>query len=293
MIHRLLLILFALLCCAWNPNQLAGGADVTGPTASPTVSPTVSPTSTPTSTATPTSTPGGGPSVTLDDDFATDNGDWAQRSGLTVCGVADGEMSFADEDGICHYTQGSSGSQPTSVNQWAVQEIGTVGESHTGIAVRGKSTLPGTDDYNYVARCTGTLLLIRVCDSDISCQTLGDGGTCFAQEGDQIAIAVSGTGTSTEICAWWWVAGTETWSDPTTWKSADFCVSDDGLINNADMTPVAGTPSVIEDWGSNSNECLGAPDACKGYADTYKDTSPYAGSIAGIWDVEWFISGDL
>ncbi len=290
---RLALILAALLCCAWNPNQLAGGPDVAGPTPTPTVSPTATSSPTVSPTATPTATPGGAPFVRLDDDFATDNSDWAARSGSTGCGVADGEMSFLADDGICHYTEGSSGSQPTSVDQWAVQEIGTVGEGHTGIAVRGKSTAPGGSDYNYVVRCTGTLITLRVCHSDINCSTLGDGGDCFWGVGDQLAIAVSGTGTSTEICGWYWEAGAETWEDPTTWKSADFCVSDDGLINNANMTPVAGTPSTIEDWGSNSNGCGGAPDVCLGYADTDKDTSPYAGSNAGIWDVNWFISGDL
>lgn len=238
---------------------------------------------------------GGGPTTTLDDDFASDVTGWSNRSGATGCANNPaGELEITGS-GACIYSGSSEGTQPTTANQWAVFESGTVGSENRGPGLRALDSAPGGTDYSYVVRCTSNVILIRVCDSDDNCTTIADGSSCEASVGDQMAAMVSGTGASTEICAWSWDSldtDPSDWADPTTWGSADFCVTDTGSVSALSSYAASAT---IEDWGTNSNACGGAPTACKGYADGAsgsRNVTAYSGS-SGDGNFNWFIAGEL
>jgi hypothetical protein len=141
--------------------------------------------------------------------------------------------------------------------------------------------------YNYVVRCQqGTsIITIRACDDDAECLTIADAVTCGSSTGDNIALMVEGEGDDTELCAWEWDQGSETWDDPSTWKNASFCVSEDGIGLLAARSDCGGE-TVCEVWGSNG------PDDLKGFpADTQNDVGLYTGNNAVVsW--EWFMAGD-
>jgi hypothetical protein len=151
---------------------------------------------------------------------------------------------------------------------------------------------PGAGVYNYAARCSAEFL-IRNCNSDDVCLDIASfTSDCTAAEGDQIGFAVDGEGDLTELCAWYWIDGTDSdpsdWTDPTTWGDPLYCTSADGNIDNANMLAVIDTvPGEIVNWGSTG------PDDRYGFPDEEQtDIGIYSGGDAD-WTVEWVMAGDL
>jgi hypothetical protein len=252
---------------------------------------------TPTPTATPTATPAY--ALTLDDDFETDGGGWADRSGTgmscTVDGSDSGQLEINNKLGICHYSGVSKGVQPTKDDQWAVLEMTDDISVYVGPAVRLQTGAGDPDPgiYNYVLRCTDSELVIRVCDQDATCQTIAQGSSCATGADRQMALMVDGEGDSTELCAWYWNTGqsASSWDDPATWDDADFCTSEDGLIDNAGMAAANSGDGAdeIEDWDTTSST---GPDNLLGFpVNTQFDTGIYSGNTVTS-GYEWFMAGD-
>ena len=235
---------------------------------------------------------GGGPTLTLDDDFASDVTGWATRSGATECSSASGEMTLGQQ-GICHYSGVTEGTQPLTADQWTVFEIGTTTAAHRGTVIRAKSGSgdPGSSIFNYAFRCSTPDLEFKSCDSDDECLTIALLATaCDDDEGDQLAFMVAGEGDNTELCGWYWDSlDTEPsdWGDPDTWGLADFCTNESG-------TPLtlllAYEGSTVEDWDTGGGS---GPDDLKGFPATDQfDVGAYSGTGGGF-DFECIMAGDL
>ena len=272
---RLILILIALSVSGWGGVQLGGGVEAAAP-------------------------PAGG--WTLDDQFAAEIAGWAARNG-GACSNVSGELQLASGGGICHYTDGSGdGDNPTTEDHWVVMEYGASANLNAGVGVRhATSGTPGTGVYNYTARCDGNGLTIRICNSDDSCTSLADeAGGCSIAAGAQIALMVAGAhDTTDEICAWWWDAGSETWNDPTTWKSADFCVSGSATTPLIDAYGIDTTTATKEDWdvvgcgGAGTGSPTSTNCGSRGYPVSGQTHISYYSGDGNTHSAEWLVAGDL
>ena len=264
---RLILILIAFTVSGWGGVQLGGGVEAAG---------------------------GGpaGPSLTLDDAFAANNTDWSCRNGATLNTWAGGELSTSDS-GACIYDEdtdtGGHGNLPLTADHWIVAEVGTVTQDNIGFGVRVLKATPGPSDYNYVMRCTGAVLAFRKCHSDSNCVDLHSvptTETCTAATGDQYALMVAGTGTSTELCGWYWAAADDeptTWSDPGDWGEADICMG--GPATMTLLADYVGAGTTESAWDS-------APIAPRGYSNTNNGVTLYIGQVGEI-EWAWMMAGDL
>ncbi len=249
-----------------------------------------------------------GPTLTMEDDFSDDIDEWSARGASFQCNHSSGELVLdASFPGMCWYDDSGSpaakpggGTQPLTRDQWALFEYGGNAKDHHGPSLRTKSgsSVPSTSEFNFVARCSSNDLLIRVCSEDRQCQTMNFSSNAICgieASGDLIAIAVSAETTDTELCAWFWDTGDSqpTPGDPLSFGNADVCVSEDGSIDDPKLSAIAGTPTLNEDWDTNSNQCGGAPTACKGYpAIGQTDIGVYSG-VTGTGAWEKVYGGDL
>lgn len=217
-----------------------------------------------------------GPIQTLFDEFAIDADDWDGRNGQT-CGFNSGQLTLSAATGVCHYSGSDHGTQPTDRNQWAIVEIGSFAEQHTGVGLRHSNVTATTAEFNYVVRCSASLVTIRVCDSDADCLTIADLGACTNLNGDQLALMVAGENDNTELCGWYWAAAETdpSFENPSLWNDPEFCVTENGTIDL--LTDFVGS-ATIEDWDT-AGGC--APDECtdKDFpAVAQKDVTVYSGT---------------
>jgi hypothetical protein len=240
-------------------------------------------------TATPTATPLPASFVeTLNDPF-DDDYNYEEWGGMgSSCAVSTGVLT-APGSGLCHYPIAGGervGTHPTTHNHWAAAKFSSTNGDSFGVAVRVKSSDPGGGDYNYVGRCSGGAIQLRVCHSGDNCADLGAGGTCNNTTNSKIALMVAGTEAATELCGWSWASAADEgdWSDPATWKTADFCVAADTTLNLLD--DVAADEDV-DVWAG------GGPGTLRGWPDTGNTNISLYSGIGQARDWDWLRGGDI
>jgi len=253
---------------------------------------------------------GGGGGVTFEtdisDDFEVDSSaDWTPRRDtytaggmMTIDDANDGQLKLDTtvpptvQNGIALFD--GSGA-PTTRDLWAIVEY-TQSTSYFGIGLRHAATYSGTL-YNYAVRIENTdSIVIRNCEADATCSTIGsahslsDGGG-QAADGDYIAAMIAGedTGNTLEICAWYFRAASppSTPSDPTTWGDADFCVTDNSSISLLAAYSDCGTGTVCSPSVNMAPKGEAAAGQVGlsiygGSAASYKFESFYGGDITGL-----------
>lgn len=241
---------------------------------------------------------GGAPTMTFNDQFASDVTGWSPRSGMTDCTNVTGELATTASFGICHYDGAQSeGTQPADDDSWVVWEMGSIFESKTGTGLRHLtgSGDPGSSIFNYALDCEfvspSTQLRIQNCHSDAAfCDSIAVGSSCSTGEGNQFALMVAGTLDNTEICAWFWASGDEEpsdFSDPDTWGLADFCTNETG----APLTLLSAYEgSSVEDWDTGSPT---GPDDLHGFPATGQSDVSVLTNTENDFRVEWMEAGDL